>query len=247
MCQPIHKTAMHIMKILSPRSWSRWIGGARRSAKRPGSCRASQRPTASPLAAISMTRIQACGHLQVPAAANSNAAVAAFTAIVEMMSFAIMSAPIVRAFNAEASPGSDSAASLSDEPLAELRRPFEARDHRDPQQIVARQPGIARDGSQLVAEPRLLGRIARFQIALVLDRVLLHIFERDQPALCVVAVELAVAGLAGPDPRQPFGEVDDVMDAAVHAHAAERIVDVGGVADQEGAAHPEKLRHPLMH
>jgi len=42
-----------------------------------------------------MTRIQACGHLHVPAAVNSSAAVAAFTAIVEMMSFAIMSAPIV--------------------------------------------------------------------------------------------------------------------------------------------------------
>jgi len=56
---------------------------------------ASQSPTANPLAAISMTRIQACGHLHVPAAANSSAAVAALTAIVEMMSFAIMSAPIV--------------------------------------------------------------------------------------------------------------------------------------------------------
>ena len=37
------------------------------------------------------------------------------------------------------------------------------------------------------------------------------------------------------------------MDAAVHAHAAERIVDVRGVARQERAAVLERLRDPLVH
>ena len=86
-----------------------------------------------------------------------------------------------------------------------------------------------------------------FQVLLVLDGLLLDGFERHQPPLPVVALELVLGRLAVPDLREPRGEIDRVVDAAVHAHAAERIVDVGGVADQERAAELEGLRHPLMH
>ena len=46
----------------------------------------------------------------------------------------------------------------------------------------------------------------------------------------------ASSALRHATPRQPLGQIDRIVDAAVHAHAAERVVDVGGVADQEGAA-----------
>ncbi len=92
-CQAIHKTTTLAMKALSRSSWPRWNGGASRSARRPESCRASQSPIASPLAAISTVRIQACGHLHVPATPKSSAAIAAYTAIVQMKSFATMWSP----------------------------------------------------------------------------------------------------------------------------------------------------------
>ena len=129
----------------------------------------------------------------------------------------------------------------------QLRRPLQAGDHRDAHQVVARQRRVGGDPAHLVAEARLLGRVGRLEIALVLDRVLLHVFERHQPALPVVAVELGVARLAAPHAGEPLGEIDRVVDAAVHPHAAERIVDVGGVAGEKRAADPERLRHPLVH
>ena len=43
------------------------------------------------------------------------------------------------------------------------------------------------------------------------------------------------------------GEVHGVADAGVHALAADRAVDVRGVAEQEGAALAEVLRHAVVH
>ena len=37
------------------------------------------------------------------------------------------------------------------------------------------------------------------------------------------------------------------MDAAVHAHAAARIVDMRGVAREENASALKRFRHPLVH
>jgi len=94
MCQPIHKNgyAHHKDLVLALLvALDRRRQALRQKARVvPG----EPEPDRKPACAISMTRIQACGHLHVPAAVNSSAAVAAFTAIVEMMSFAIMSAPI---------------------------------------------------------------------------------------------------------------------------------------------------------
>src|SRR5690242_4636667 len=80
--------------------------------------------------------------------------------------------------------------------LPQLCGALEAGDHGDALEIVAGAPGVGRDPAQLVAEARLLGRVGRLEIALVLDRVLLHVFERHQPALPVVAVELGLVRLA---------------------------------------------------
>jgi hypothetical protein len=55
--------------------------------------------------------------------------------------------------------------------------------------------------------------------------MLLDVFERDQPALPVVALEFGLGLGAVPDFDQARGQIDGVVDAAVHAHAAERVVE----------------------
>ena len=76
-------------------------------------------------------------------------------------------------------------------------------------------------------------------------------FDPDSVALPVVARELGVAfrcpssSLPGLD--QARGQVDRVVDAAVHAHAAEGVVDMRGISDQERTSELECRRHPLMH
>src|SRR5262245_16594025 len=81
----------------------------------------------------------------------------------------------------------------------------------------------------------------------VLDRVFLDIFHRDAAPLQIVAVEFLVRRLAGPDMGETFRETKRVMHAAIHSHAAERIVYVGRVASEESAALPKCLRDSLMH
>src|SRR5262249_32535291 len=66
------------------------------------------------------------------------------------------------------------------------------------------------------------------EVTLVLDRLFFDVFERDQPALPVVTLELGLRRGAIPDFDQARGQIDGVVDAAVHAHAAERIVDLRG-------------------
>ena len=86
-----------------------------------------------------------------------------------------------------------------------------------------------------------------FEIALVLDRLLLDVLERHLPALRLVAVEFVEALAPMPDIGKPRGEADRIMDAAVHAHSAERIVDMRSVPAKERAIEPERPRHPLVY
>ena len=67
------------------------------------------------------------------------------------------------------------------------------------------------------------------------------------PALADVPVEHLVAGVAGQHRRQLGGQVHCVVDPAVHAHGADRAVDVGRVAGQQHPPRPEGLGHPLVH
>ena len=46
---------------------------------------------------------------------------------------------------------------------------------------------------------------------------------------------------------QLVGEIEGVVHAAVHPHAADRAVHVGGIAGEDRAADAELLRHALMH
>jgi hypothetical protein len=51
---------------------------------------------------------------------------------------------------------------------------------------------------------------------------------------------------AGQNHRQFPGEIDGIANAGVHALATSRAVYMSGVAQQESAALPEMLRHPVM-
>src|SRR5262245_4278613 len=74
----------------------------------------------------------------------------------------------------------------------------------------------------------------------------LHMFLGDEPTLQIEAVELGLGFRATPDADQASGQIYRVVDATIHTHAAERIVDMGGVADQERAAAAECLGDALM-
>src|SRR4029078_7945319 len=63
----------------------------------------------------------------------------------------------------------------------------------------------------------------------------------------LISVELRLIGLTLQDASQLVGEVEGVMNAAVQAHAADRTVDVGGVAGQHDAALAEFFRDALVH
>ena len=70
---------------------------------------------------------------------------------------------------------------------------------------------------------------------------------RDGAALAVIKVEQIVAAPLEPDLAHLVGEIEDVMQPEIHAHAAKRIVDVRGIADQEGTPHSESRSDALMH
>jgi len=82
---------------------------------------------------------------------------------------------------------------------------------------------------------------------LVLDRLRLHVVDLRLAALAGVAVEHPMFGAPEPDIGELVGKVHRVMDAAVHAHAADGIVDMGAVAGEQHAALVEGGGDPLMH
>src|SRR6202042_2149591 len=53
--------------------------------------------------------------------------------------------------------------------------------------------------------------------------------------------------LAAPDLDQALGQVHRIVNTAIHAHSAERVVDMRGIADQEGAAAAECFGDALMY
>src|SRR5262249_19615000 len=87
--------------------------------------------------------------------------------------------------------------------LPQLLGSAQARDHGHPQQILAGASLVGGDFGQAAPE---LGPVG-FQVALVLNRLLLDVFERHLPALPVVAFELALALRAAPNLDQPRGQI----------------------------------------
>ena len=123
----------------------------------------------------------------------------------------------------------------------------QAFEQRRPQQELARQRRIFGLAPQLVVVAPAHRRIALLQQPLVADGLRLGVLDRDMPALPFVAVELRFVGFAVQDAGQLVGEIEGVVHAAVQSHAADRAVDVGGVAGEQHAADAELLRDALMH
>src|SRR5262245_16079325 len=112
----------------------------------------------------------------------------------------------------------------------------QAFDHRYTQEIGAKLGAIGGDGAQLGVEFLALARVLLLDIALVLDGLALEIFLRHRAALTVIEIESIVARAVLDDRRELVGEIEGVVEAEIHAHAAQRIVDVRGIAGEEEAA-----------
>ena len=80
----------------------------------------------------------------------------------------------------------------------------------------------------------------------VLDCVVLDVLERYETPLLIKAIEFGIWLLATPHGRKPPCEIGGIVDAAIHSHATERIVDVGSVADEKYSALSKRFGDPLV-
>ena len=101
------------------------------------------------------------------------------------------------------------------------------------------QRDVLRRAPQLVQMLPAHIRVLLLQRLLVLNGLRLDVVDLGLAALARVAVEHAGRSAAEPHVGQFLGEIDGVVDTAVHAHAADRIVDVGAVAGEQHAAFVE--------
>ena len=85
-----------------------------------------------------------------------------------------------------------------------------------------------------------------FQVVFVADGLRLDIFDGDGAALAVILVQEVFVAALGQDLDQLFGQVDAVVDAAVHAHAAQGVVHVGTIAGQQDAPVAVGFGNPLV-
>ena len=69
---------------------------------------------------------------------------------------------------------------------------------------------------------------------------------RHRSPLPAVEIEQIVGRVIIDHARQLLGQIGGILDAAVQAHTADRVVDVGGIARQQHAAFAEGFRHALM-
>src|SRR5512144_70360 len=106
---------------------------------------------------------------------------------------------------------------------------------------------IGCDGPEIIEIGLPRRRIALLEHALVGDRLRLHVLDRGEAALTIVTVEKRVGIGAVPDLGELLGDVEAVLEAAVHAHPTDRIVDMGGIAGEDDTALPEASRDALVH
>ena len=67
----------------------------------------------------------------------------------------------------------------------------------------------------------------------------------NRAALSLIALQ-GINGPTLPNVAQFFAQVEGIVDAPIHAHAAAGAVEVGGVTDQHHPAHHILLHHPLV-
>src|SRR5439155_2289908 len=85
-------------------------------------------------------------------------------------------------------------------------------------------------------------RIALFHKSLVGDGLRLDVGHRGVAALTVVEIEQILLGLPFYDSCELVRQIDAVVDAAIHAHATDRVVDMSGIPGEQHAALPESCR-----
>src|SRR5215472_4067879 len=81
----------------------------------------------------------------------------------------------------------------------------------------------------------------------VLYGLCLNVIDLCFAALPRVAIQQIHLGTAEPNLGKFISEIDCVVDAPVHAHPADRIVDMGAIADKQHATLVEGLSYTLMH
>src|SRR3954452_16867762 len=122
-----------------------------------------------------------------------------------------------------------------------------ALDQRRPQQIGPMPRRIGCDRAQRRVALGARGRILLLEPLLVGDGLLLDIFDIQRPAKPVVEIKNIRRHLAADDTAKQRGQLDAVMDSEIQAEPAERVVDVSGIAGEEGAALAERRGDALMH
>src|SRR5262245_22888247 len=81
---------------------------------------------------------------------------------------------------------------------------------------------------------------------LVGDSLLLNVFDVDRATVLLVTVECRCRSCVPYDRREQTRELDRIMEPTVETQAAKWIVDVGGVAGEEGAAFAKAGGDPLV-
>ena len=123
----------------------------------------------------------------------------------------------------------------------------EAFNHGDAQQIGVKFFGAGDDAAQFVVEVLALDRVFLLDVAFVLNGLALQILLRNRPPLTIVEIEQVVAGVLENDFGKFVDDVEGVVQAEIHAHAAKRIVDMRRVARNHEAAIAITRGDTLMH
>src|SRR5262245_66337888 len=112
------------------------------------------------------------------------------------------------------------------------------------QQERARELGVFRGSAQfLVVALADRGGLLRQQ-PLVADGLRLRVLQGDVPALALVAVEHLLPDFPPQDLGELLGQVERIMNAAVHAHGADRAVHMRAIAGEDRAPDAEFFSHP---
>src|SRR6185437_9014282 len=106
---------------------------------------------------------------------------------------------------------------------------------------------IVLDFSQFVETFAANGGILLLQQAFVGDRLRLHIFDGSRAPLPVETIKQRVGIAAVRNVNELARQRDPVLESAVHAHTADRIIDVRRIAGEQNPAAAEAPGDPLMH
>src|ERR1700730_13268443 len=123
----------------------------------------------------------------------------------------------------------------------------QALDERSAQQEFLRERGVICRALHLLAIFSSRGRVALLHIFLVGDGRGLHVLNRHVAALARIAVERALVLYAAQHSQQVGGEIDRIMNAAVHPHRTDRAVEMRGIASENDAALAKRGSDALMH